>query len=612
MVRSPKGRCYTTADRSPAQAKHLSRGSVGRRGREPPTLMELPAQNRVGFEKPRGVTAVTARGDYAYLVVHFRSSTPPSGEQVEVYRLLAEHSISINRVKHHQGSLSFEGALEEMETTDELLQKAGDEVSSEPSVSIVTVQAGGMRGLWGVMAKISRALLNADVRMVQTGDGPDIVFCLVPSAQATIAVRALRAEFNVPEPQRPFLVQKFGGRSVGTAEARQLAAERVAEALAEGYCPVVVVSAIGRMGDPYATDTLLAQLAAVSPDTPASPRERDLLMACGEILSTAIMAQTLKTRGIRAVALTGGQAGILTDCNYGDAQILEINPAPIRKFFDREPGNGEQADVVVVAGFQGVEESGAITTLGRGGSDTTASALGAALGAERVEIYTHVDGVMTADPEVDPSARTLDVVTYEEVCNMAHQGAKVIHPRAVEIAMRYQIPLWVKTSFERKRGTRIAPLEAIKSPQTGVTGVATVSKLAYFTVTGLGGTNRLSIENEIYRTVGDAEINFYLNSLGPSTSSFLVEQGARARTAAILESLGLKFRVVEDCEMVSLVALNMWEAPGFLLKIAEALSSRDIPVMQMADSECSVSCLVSREDGPRAVRALHEEFRLGR
>ncbi len=561
---------------------------------------------RAPFEKPRGVTSVTIKGTYAFLMVSLRADQDRGPQEMAVYRALVQHGISINLVKLHRGGLSFVVDADAAAKTVEALRGGGFTAEVTPHVSMVSVHAGNMRGLNGVMARISGALLRADIPLLQSGDAPDRVFCLVPAAEGRRAVQALADEFHVAADPRKIVVQKFGGRSVGTAEARRLAAERVEEAIEEGYQPVVVVSAIGRMGEPYATDTLLAHLDAVDAGTEPAPRERDMLMACGEIISTVIMAQTLKTLGLRAVALTGGQAGILTDYRYGDAQILDIDPGYIEQLLFEDG-----LDAVVVAGFQGVTEHGAITTLGRGGSDTTASALGAALGADKIEIYTHVDGVMTADPEVVPSAHTLPVVTYEEVCNMAHQGAKVLHPRAAEIAMLHQIPLWVKTSFERARGTLIAPLAEIQPPQVrGVTGVATLSKLIYFTLVDLPREGRASIEHRVFEAVGAAGINFYLNSEGPDTSSFIVEQEFARKTEAILKGLGLGYELIENCEMVSVVALNMWEEPGFLRDVAQALADEAIPVLQMADSEGSVSCLVERENGPRAVRALHGKFGL--
>lgn len=223
------------------------------------------------------------------------------------------------------------------------------------------------------------------------------------------------------------LVQKFGGTSVANPERRTQAAAKVAEAVGKGYSPVVVVSAIGRAGDPYATDTFLKMVSSIYSEVPK--RELDLLMSCGEIISGAVMVSTLQSLGLEAVLLTGGQAGIITNNCFGDARIIRIEQEKILKHM-------EEGKVVVVTGFQGITEDGQITTLGRGGSDTTAAAIGVALNAEAIDIYTDVEGIMTADPRIVEDAKILDVVTYNEISHLAHQGAKVIHPRAVEIAMQ--------------------------------------------------------------------------------------------------------------------------------------------------------------------------------
>ncbi len=570
---------------------------------------------RAPFEKERGVTAISARGRHRYFVVPLAPDVPHADQEIRLYRAISACDVSINLVKLYPGGISFvvdapESDESQAERAVAALTAAGFQPEATPAVAMVSLYALGMRGLCGVMAHLYGALLAAGVPVVQTGDGPDTIFCLVASGQAERAVQALRAEFGVGEPAPRILVQKFGGKSVGTANARRLAAERVRRAVNAGFRPVVVVSAIGRQGEPYATDTLLAELEAVAPGTDSDARERDLLMACGEIISTVIMTQTLSALGLRATALTGGQAGILTDDQYGDAQILSIDPEPISRLLD-ETDPDLRLDAVVVAGFQGVTADGAITTLGRGGSDTTASALGAALGAEMVEIYTHVDGVMTADPEVVPEARTLSMVTYEEVCNMAHQGARVIHPRAAEIAMGHGIPLWVKSSFVDAPGTLIAPLTELQPTQgRTVTGVALVPGLVQFTLTELGGANRQGREHQVYRALGDAHINLYLTSAGPTTSAFIVETPHADLTESILMDLGEPIARVEGCTMVSLVALNMWEEPGFLGRIAGALHAADVEILQMADSERSVSCLVHSTEAGAAARALHREFGL--
>ena len=225
------------------------------------------------------------------------------------------------------------------------------------------------------------------------------------------------------------VVQKFGGTCLDSQEKRQAACERIKDALSAGYKVCAVVSAMGRKGEPYATDTLISLARGVSRDV--APRELDLLVSCGEVISAVLMVQELRKRGITAMALSGGQAGIITDMCFGNANILTVNPGHVRRHLD-------ERKVVVVAGFQGRADSGDITTLGRGGSDTTAMALGAALDAAYVEIYTDVQGIMTADPHVVASAKTIPLVSYEEVSQLAWEGAKVIHPRAVEIAQGAQ------------------------------------------------------------------------------------------------------------------------------------------------------------------------------
>lgn len=248
------------------------------------------------------------------------------------------------------------------------------------------------------------------------------------------------------------LIQKFGGTSVATPESRQLVVEKINKALNKGFMPVVVVSAMGRSGDAYATDTLLQVAKTANPLV--ENRELDQIMYCGEMISAAVMAATLQGAGLKASMLTGGQAGIITDDNYTNAHIVKIDTSAIQQLL-------WQGTIPVVCGFQGITYHHQLTTLGRGGSDTTAAALGDALEAEKIEIYTDVEGIMTADPRLVPNARLLDCISYEEACQMASQGAKVIHPRAVEFAMKKRIPLIVKSTFSNHPGTTITHLEEI-------------------------------------------------------------------------------------------------------------------------------------------------------
>ena len=267
------------------------------------------------------------------------------------------------------------------------------------------------------------------------------------------------------------IIQKFGGTSVATPLQRETAARKVIEAQANGYSPVVVVSAMGRKGEPYATDTLLGLIKDMHEE--ADPREQDLVMSCGEIISAVVMTQTLRGIGCQAVGLTGGQAGIITDESFGNTRILEVHPGRVMDYL-------REGKVVVVAGFQGISKNGEVTTLGRGGSDTTAAALGVALGAESVEIYTDVEGVMTADPKMVPEAKPLTVVSYSEIVEMAHLGAKVVHPRAVEIAMEGGLPIRIKSTFSDAPGTLVCD-SSIASKKTVIRSDRVARGVAHLT-----------------------------------------------------------------------------------------------------------------------------------
>lgn len=453
------------------------------------------------------------------------------------------------------------------------------------------------------------------------------------------------------------VVQKFGGTSVATDENRRLAAGKVVAAKQAGFSPVVVVSAIGRRGAPYATDTLVDEMHKIDPTFPPSSRELDMMMACGEIISTAVMAATLQSVGQAAVALSGGQAGIITDGEYGNARILSIHPHSILRAIER-------GQIPVVCGFQGVTsvteeaEHGSITTLGRGGSDTTASALGAALNAEAVEIYTDVDGVKTADPDMVPNARTLEVCTYQEVAEIAHQGAKVVHPRAAEIAGDHGIQLWVKSTFTDHSGTRIVG-DAPESVRRRITGVTHTGKLAFIRLEIEDEAHKPLLEREVYRLMARAGVNIFLVSFSPTALSFAVTRDMYATARDLLdgmvvpidtvlgrspasylyifkfsEGLDLAYRnqrplltsleeaglvkVVdvpgtahENGTIVSVIADRHRQVPGVMATIFETLTNAAIPILQVADSDMSISCLVPENEARRAVRLLHDVFRLG-
>ena len=242
------------------------------------------------------------------------------------------------------------------------------------------------------------------------------------------------------------IIQKFGGTSIINDEKRNKAVDKIQAAIIQELKPVVVVSAIGRDGDPYATNTLIefGRSTGVEPN----PRELDILMSCGEIISAVMLASTLKARGLRAAVFSGGQAGIITDDNFSEARVLTVRPENIIR-------NLESGIIPIIAGFQGITNDGEVTTLGRGGSDVTASIMGEALDAKLVEIYTDVDGVMTADPKIVAEARVMDTMFYNEIFQMAEYGSEVLHPRAVEIAMRCNIPIVIKNSSSDFKGTLI-------------------------------------------------------------------------------------------------------------------------------------------------------------
>jgi len=441
---------------------------------------------------------------------------------------------------------------------------------------------------------------------------------------------------------------KFGGSSVASSEARLTSSLRVISAKEQGYFPVVVVSAIGRAGAPYATESLLNVLHSIDASVSPDPRETDLLLACGEILSAVIFAHTLKTLGHPAQAFRGEQAGIRTDGVYGNARIISINPQNL-------VASLEKGFIPVICGFQGefvgpgLGPAGELTTLGRGGSDTTGAAIGAALRADAVEIYTDVDGVKTADPDYVKNAPTLRKVTYDEVAEIAHLGARVVHPRAAEIAMRYSIPLWVKNTFSDDEGTEIVPRSQF--PGRRVTGVTHTGKLVYlqFDFREVDEGLRLTIEGHIYDTLALYAINLFMLNLSPTSTGFAVPRdqyplvqdvfdglvipligesgqiihlfqiGSQASKEVMTQASFLKpienvkkivANLTEGCTLVSLVGHDYMQQAGVFLAVLETLQQTSINVLQTSDSDTSVSVLIPESETHRAVRVLHERFGL--
>lgn len=398
------------------------------------------------------------------------------------------------------------------------------------------------------------------------------------------------------------IVQKFGGTSVATENGRRRIVEKVQRAQAQGYLPLIVVSAMGRRGAPYATDTLIDMVKSENPHV--ALRELDHLMCCGEIISAVVITALLQSENIEAVALTGGQAGIITDEEYGNAHILQIETKNLLKLL-------EQKKVPVVCGFQGMSSYGNLTTLGRGGSDTTAAALGAAVNAEIVEIYTDVDGIMTADPRIVDDARILDQISYGEICQLAHQGAKVIHPRAVEIAMQKNIPLVIKSTFSDAKGTLISNFDADTHVMDNIndkvaTGVTYLREICQVKIDNVD----YKLSGAVFKLLAASGISVDLINVHPDCLIFTINENYLPLAKEKLNDLGLNLTFRTGCAKVSVVGGGMRGVPGVMADFVDALSACNIEILQSADSHTSISVLIKQEHLETAVRALHKKFQL--
>lgn len=399
-----------------------------------------------------------------------------------------------------------------------------------------------------------------------------------------------------------FIVQKFGGTSVANAKLRELAAQKVIEARNQGYSPVVVVSAMGRQGEPYATDTLLSLVN----DGTVQERELDLLMACGETISGIVLSKTLNRDAYPTVFLTGGQAGIITDDRHGRASIREVRPTEIIRL-------AKEGKIVVVAGFQGETDEGAVTTLGRGGSDTTAAALGVALNAEVVEIFTDVDGVMTADPRIVNNAKLISVVTYNEICQLAHEGAKVIHPRAVEIAMQKNIPIRIRSTFGDAPGTLVISHGEVMETTgmagygllTGITNIPGVTQIKIFT---RDYPEVKDVQVKIFKAMSLAGISVDFINVHPHAVIYTVKDEIADKAVQILSNMGFKAEVLPECAKVAVVGAGMTGIPGVMAGIVEALANAGVQILQSADSHTTIWVLVGMKEMELAVQALHDHF----
>ena len=405
------------------------------------------------------------------------------------------------------------------------------------------------------------------------------------------------------------VVQKYGGSSLESAERIRNVAERIVATKKKGYDVVVVCSA---MGD--TTDELLDLAASVSPVPPG--RELDMLLTAGEHISNALVAMAIDSLGAEARSFTGSQAGVLTTERHGDARIVDVTPDRVREALD-------EGKICLVAGFQGVnKDTRDVTTLGRGGSDTTAVALAAALDADVCEIYSDVDGVYTADPRIVPNAQKLKQISFEEMLELAAVGSKILVLRSVEYARACNVPMRVRSSYSNDPGTLVAgSMEDIPVEEAVLTGVATDKSEAKITVLGIPDTPGKAAD--VFRVIADAEINIDMvlqnvSSLESGTTdiTFTCPRHDGPRAMELLRKLrdkgGWKNVLYDDqIGKVSLVGAGMKSHPGVTAEFTEALRDAGVNMELISTSEIRISVLVREEQLDTAARALHEKFGLG-
>jgi len=403
---------------------------------------------------------------------------------------------------------------------------------------------------------------------------------------------------------RPVVVQKYGGSSLADAEHIHNVAARIQLRRDDGVDVIVVVSA---MGD--STDELISLSEAVTGGTKPEAREMDTLLSTGELVSSTLMAMALKARGCDSISLSGIQAGIKTDAVHGSARIADINTDRIRTELDK-------GRIVIVAGFQGLAESGDITTLGRGGSDTTAVALAVAVDAERCEIYTDVDGIYTTDPRLTDKARKLSEIGFDEMLEMAVLGAKM-NPRSIELGAVYDMPVYVASSFSSEPGTLIHGGEQTMEIRKAVTGIAVDSNVAKITVRGV--VDRPGVAAGLLKPLADEGVSVDVivqntSSDGTTDFTFTVGQASVVKAAQLIEDQSvIEYAEVitgSDLAKVSIVGTGMENAPGYAARMFSTLSEAKVNIDMITTSEIRITTIIDREQVQKAVQSLHDAFEL--
>jgi aspartate kinase len=382
---------------------------------------------------------------------------------------------------------------------------------------------------------------------------------------------------------------KFGGTSVGDVERLKDVARRIAAARDAGNRPVAVLSAMG-----HTTDELLDLAHQISPRP--KPRALDMLVSVGERITCALAEMAIEDLGHQAISLTGSQAGIVTDTVHGKAKIVEIRARRIHEALDQDR-------IVLVAGFQGVSTDYEVTTLGRGGSDMTAVALAAALGADACEIYTDVDGVFTADPRVVPEARKLHAVTYEEMLEMAASGAKVLQLRSVEFARNHGVKVHVRSTFSSEEGTWIREEDERMLEKAMISGVTHTSEESVYTADGIE-------PGPLFGALAEASVNVDTIVRTGSAIVFSAPDSDHEQIAATLDRLGADWSVREDLGKVSVIGAGMKSHPGIAARTFSTLAELGIETPVVTTSPIKIACYVARGEVERALAALHSTFEL--